>query len=224
MFIGHFGVGFGAKAAAPKVSLGTLFLAAQFIDLLWPTFLLLGIERVRIEPGATVVVPLDFVSYPISHSLLTVCGWALLVGGVYQVLLRDRRGALVLGLAVVSHWLLDAIVHRPDLPLLPGGTYLVGFGLWSSFTATLMIEFALFASGVWLYVRSTKAADALGHWTLWGLVCFFLIVHAANLLGPPPPNVTALAWVGQAQWLLVAWGYWVDRHRRSTDAHCAASR
>jgi hypothetical protein len=191
---------------------------------LWPTFLLLGIERVRIEPGATVVVPLDFVSYPISHSLLTVCGWALLVGGIYYVLRRDRRGALVLGLAVVSHWLLDAIVHRPDLPLLPGGAYLVGFGVWSSFTATLTIELALFASGVWLYVRSTRATDPLGHWTLLALIGFLVVVHAANLLGPPPPNVTALAWVGQAQWLLVAWGYWVDRHRRSTDAHCAASR
>jgi hypothetical protein len=217
MFIGHFGVGLGAKAASPKVSLGTLFLAAQFIDLLWPTFLLLGIEHVQIEPGATAVVPLDFVSYPISHSLVAVCGWALLVGGVYHVVRHDRRGATVLGLAVVSHWLLDAIVHRPDLPLVPGGSYVVGFGLWSSLTASLVVELGLFAFGVWLYARTTKATDALGHWAFVGLVGFLVVVHAASVFGPPPPNVTALAWVGQAQWLLVAWGYWVDRHRSSRD-------
>ncbi len=224
MFIGHFGVGFGAKALAPKPSLGTLFLAAQFIDLLWPTFLLLGLERVRIAPGTTAVVPLDFVSYPLSHSLLTVCGWALLVAVVYQVFRHDRRGAMVLGCAVVSHWLLDAIVHRPDLPLVPGVSYLVGFGLWSSFTATLVVELGLFAIGVWLYVWVTEATHALGHWTFWGLVGFLVVVHAANLLGPPPPNVTALAWVGQAQWLLVALGYWIDRHRRSSGPRCAVSR
>jgi hypothetical protein len=224
MFIGHFGVGLGAKAAAPRVSLGTLFLAAQFIDLLWPTFLLLGIEQVRIDPGATAVVPLDFVSYPISHSLATVCGWALLVAVAYYVVRHDRRGTVVLGLAVVSHWLLDAIVHRPDLPLVPGNAYVVGLGLWSSLIASLVVELGLFAVGVWLYARSTEAADALGRWTFRGLVGFLLVVHAANLFGPPPPSVTALAWVGQAQWLLVAWGYWVDRHRRPTEAYCAVSR
>jgi hypothetical protein len=217
MFIGHFGVGFGAKAAAPKVSLGTLFLAAQFIDLLWPTFLLLGVERVAIEPGATVVTPLDFVSYPFSHSLLAVFGWALFVAVVYQVVRRDPRGAVVLGLAVVSHWLLDAIVHRPDLPLVPGGTYLIGLGLWSSLSATLLVEVPIFAVGVWLYLRTTKPVDALGTWALWGLVAFLIVMYGANLFGAPPPNVAALAWVAQAQWLLVAWGYWVDRHRVSRD-------
>lgn len=86
MLIGHFGVGFGAKSAAPKVSLGTLFIAAQFIDLLWPTLLLLGVETVRIVPGATVVTPLLFEHYPISHSLIAVFGWAGLVGGIHFAL------------------------------------------------------------------------------------------------------------------------------------------
>jgi hypothetical protein len=214
MFIGHFGVGFGAKAAAPTVSLGSMFLAAQFIDLLWPTFLLLGVERVVIEPGATVVTPLLFVDYPISHSLLAVLGWASFVGGTHYVLRRERLGAVVLGLAVVSHWLLDAIVHRPDLPLVPGGGLLVGLELWSSLAATLLVEVSLFALGVWLYLRITQPVDAIGHWALWGLVAFLLMIYGANLFGAPPPSVTALAWVGQAQWLLVAWGYRVDRHRR----------
>ena len=215
MFIGHFGVGFGAKAAAPKVSLGSLFLAAQFIDLLWPTFLLLGIEQVRIDPTATKVTPLDFEYYPISHSLLAVLGWTVLVGVAYQLLRHYRRGAVVLGLAVVSHWLLDAIVHRSDLPLYPGSAYLVGFNLWSSLSATLAIELLIFFLGVWMYLRVTEPSDAVGEWSLWVLIAFLVVIYLANLFGPPPPNVTAMAWVGQAQWLLVAWGYWIDRHRRA---------
>ena len=121
MFLGHFGVAFGAKGAAPKTSLGTLILAALFIDLLWPTFLLLGIERVRIIPGITAVVPLDFEFYPFSHSLASVLLWSLGFGFAYRTLKHDDRGAFVLGLAVLSHWFLDAIVHRPDLPLYPIG-------------------------------------------------------------------------------------------------------
>jgi membrane-bound metal-dependent hydrolase YbcI (DUF457 family) len=214
MFIGHFGVGFGAKSAARKVSLGTLSLAAQFVDLLWPTFLLLGIERVRIAPGSTRVTPLDFEHYPFSHSLLAVLGWALLVAGVYHFVRRNLRGSFVLGLAVVSHWCLDALVHRPDLPWYPGGTHLAGLNLWSSLGATLVAEFAVFGLGVWLYCRATQASDPVGRWALWGLIVFLVVIYFANVFGSPPPNVTALAWVGQAQWLLVAWGYWIDRHRR----------
>lgn len=214
MFIGHFGVGFGAKAVAPRTSLGSLFLAAQFIDLLWPTFLLLGLETVRIEPGITRVTPLNFVDYPISHSLLGVTCWALLFAAAYIFLSRYPRGALVLGLAVFSHWLLDLIVHRPDLPLYPGSTELLGLGLWSSLGATLAVELPIFVLGLWLYLRTTRAVDGVGRWSLWGLVAFLVVIYFANLFGQPPPNVTVLAWVGQAQWLLVAWGYWVDRHRR----------
>ena len=213
MFIGHFGVGFGAKSAAPKVSLGSLFLAAQFIDLLWPTLLLLGIERVRIVPGATAVTPLMFDHYPVSHSLLAVLGWALLVGGVYLALRRDRIGALVLGVLVLSHWGLDALVHRPDLPLYPGGATLVGLDAWSSLPVTLALELPLFALGLWLYSRATSPADATGRWGLVALVVFLLVSYAGNLLGPPPPSAEAIAWVGHSQWLLVLWGYWIDKHR-----------
>lgn len=213
MFIGHFAVGFAAKAAAPRVSLGTLFLAAQFIDLLWPTLLLLGIERVRIEPGATRVTPLDFEHYPFSHSLAAVLLWSAGFALVYRALRRYPRGATVLGLALASHWLLDAVVHRPDLPIYPGGSYRVGLGLWSSLGATLVLELALFGFGVWLYTRRTRPVDAAGKWGLWTLTGFLVVIYAANLFGRPPPSVEAIAWVGQAQWLLVAWGYWLDRHR-----------
>lgn len=215
MFIGHFGVGFGAKAIAPNASLGSLFLAAQFIDLLWPTFLLIGVEKVRIEPGITRVTPLDFVNYPISHSLLAVVCWAALFAVVYLLVRRYPRGAIVLGLAVVSHWVLDLIVHRPDLPLYPGSANVFGLGLWSSVGATLAVELPIFVVGLWLYLRSTVASDAVGRWALWGLVVFLVAIYFANLFGEPPPNVTVLAWVGQAQWLLIVWGYWIDQHRRS---------
>lgn len=212
MFLGHFAVGFGAKRLAPRASLGTLLLAAQFIDLLWPTLVLLGVERVRIAPGITAVVPLDFEHYPISHSLFAVVGWALLFGAVYFLIRRDRRTSLVLGLAVLSHWLLDWITHRPDLPLFPGSAR-VGLGLWQSLPATLIVELSLFAVGVALYRRVTCAADRTGHWALWSLVILLVVIYAANLFGTPPPDATAIGWVGQAQWLLIAWGYWLDRHR-----------
>jgi membrane-bound metal-dependent hydrolase YbcI (DUF457 family) len=214
MFIGHFGAGFAAKSVASRVSLGTLLLAAQFIDLLWPLFLLLGIEQVSIEPGATVVTPLVFEHYPFSHSLLAVLLWALLVGTGYWLMQRDRAGALVVAFLVISHWLLDAIVHQPDLQLIPGGDIVVGLNGWSSLPLTLAIELPLFVLGVWLYTRTTRATDSVGRWGLAGLVAFLLLIYAGNLFGTPPPNADAIAWVGQSQWLLVLWGYWVDNHRR----------
>lgn len=213
MFIGHFGVGFAAKHVAPRVSLGTAFLAAQWIDLLWPTLLLLGMESVRIAPGATAVTPLVFEHYPISHSLLAVIGWAALVAGIFWAKRRNTRDALVVAALVVSHWLLDALTHAPDLPLAPGAAARVGLGLWNSPIAAHLVEGALFALGVWLYARSTRARDGVGRWAFVSLVVFLLVVHGANLLGPPPDNVQMIAWAGHAQWLLVAWGYWVDRHR-----------
>jgi membrane-bound metal-dependent hydrolase YbcI (DUF457 family) len=212
MFIGHFAVGFGAKRFAPGVSLGTLFLAAQFIDLLWPTLLLLGVERVQIAPGITAFTPLDFEHYPWSHSLLMVVVWGGLFGAVYYALRRDARASVVLAIAVLSHWLLDFFTHRPDLPLWPGATR-VGLGLWNSVSGTLAIEVGLFVCGVLLYLHSTHACDAVGRWAIWGLVALLGLIYAGNLLGPPPPSVTAIAWVGHAQWLLVAWAYWMDRHR-----------
>jgi len=116
---------------------------------------------------------------------------------------------------VVSHWVLDALTHRPDLPLVPGGAARIGLGLWHSLLASLVVELAIFAVGVGLYLRATHATDRIGSVALWSLVGFLLLVYFGNLFGTPPPSVTALAWVGQAQWLLVIWAYWIDRHRRA---------
>lgn len=218
MFLGHFGVGFGAKAAAPKTSLGTLFLAAQFVDLLWPTFLLVGLETVEIAPGITTVTPLDFTNYPITHSLVAALLWASLFAAAYYLLRRYPKGAWICGAAVLSHWLLDLLTHRPDLPLAPGTEARAGLGLWNSLPATLVVEFAIFAIGVWLYLRSTRALDRSGSVALWSLVGFLLFIYLSNIFGPPPPSTAAIAWVGQTQWLLVIWAFWIDRHRAADTA------
>lgn len=215
MFIGHFAVGFAAKAVAPRVSLGTLFLAAQFLDLLWPVLLLLGIERVSIVPGATAVTPLVFEHYPVSHSLAAVMGWAALFAAGHVLLRRNPAAAAVLAALVVSHWALDAIVHQPDLPLFSGSATVIGLNAWISLPLTLAIEVSLFALGVWLYSRATSPRDAVGRWSLAALVAFLMLVYAGNLFVAPPPSVEAVAWVGQLQWLLVLWGWWIDRHRRA---------
>ncbi len=213
MFIGHFGVGFGLKRQAPAVSLGTLFLGAQFLDLLWPSLLLLGVEHVEIVP-ATKGPPLNFTDYPVSHSLALVLVWAALFGGAFYAIRRHVTGSIICAIAVVSHWFLDLIVHHPDLPLLPGTTARYGFSLWDSTAGTLLVEGGIFAIGVWLYLRTTEAVDRIGHFGFLGLVGFLVLIHLANTFGDPPPSVTTVAWVGQAQWLLVLWAYWVDAHRR----------
>lgn len=215
MFIGHFAVGLGAKSIQPRISLGTLFIASQFIDLLWPLLLQLGVERVRIDPGNTATTPLDFVHYPVSHSLLTVVGWGLLLGFLYKVLRSDTRGGILVGLLVVSHWVLDLIVHRPDLPLYPGDAPMVGLGLWNSVPATLIVEGLFLIAGIYLYLRTTTHKNKKGLYGFWGLVGFLILINISNLLGPPPPSESALAWVGHLQWLFVAWAYWVDHNRKN---------
>ncbi|HXU44625.1 MAG TPA: hypothetical protein VN783_03805 [Thermoanaerobaculia bacterium] len=213
MFIGHFAVGFAGKRPAPRVSLGTLFLAVQFLDLLWPTFLLLGLEEVRIAPGKTAVNSFDFVSYPYSHSLLAALGWSVVFGVVYWLLRRSTRNALLLGLAVFSHWVLDYVTHIPDLPLTIGGSAKVGLGLWRSLSATLAVEFVLFIVGVVIYARATQARDRAGRFGLWSLVAFLIVAYLAATFSPPPTSIPAIAWGAQSVWLIVLWGYWVDRHR-----------
>jgi len=214
MFLGHFGLGFGAKKAAPDVSLGALFMAAQFADLLWPTLLLLGLEQVEVQPGATVMTPLNFASYPYSHSLLALAVWGALIGVAYSVLTRSRTLAgVTLGLLVLSHWFLDVLMHRPDVPLTLSGTARLGLGLWNSMAGTLAIELVLFFAGLALYARATAARDRVGSIGLWSLAGFLPVVYLAAIFGPPPPGARAVAWSAEAMWLLVAWGYWIDRHR-----------
>jgi len=213
MFIGHIAVGFAAKGAAPKASLGVLIGAASFLDLLWPVFLLLGWEHVRIEPGNTAFTPLAFDSYPFSHSLLAVLGWSALCGSLYWVIRRDRRGAGIVVALVVSHWLLDALSHRPDLPLTLAGSARVGLGLWNSVPATFLVEGTMFAAGIWLYATFTRAKDGIGRWAFALYVATLCLLYLASAFGPPPPNWRTLAWSGLVAILLAIWPAGFDRHR-----------
>ena len=215
MFIGHFAVGFAAKKLEPKVSLGTYFIAVQFADLLWSSLLLLGVEKVEIVPGITAVTPLDFVSYPISHSLLMITIWGAIFGLLYWLINKNSRAAWILGLCVVSHWVLDLLTHRPDLPLYPGNSPLLGLGLWNSVVGSQVVELTIFTIAIWIYVKSTTALNKKGSIGFWSLVGFFLLIHIGNLFGPPPPDINAIAWVGQLQWLFVIWAYWIDRNRET---------
>ncbi len=213
MFLGHYAVGLAAKKAVPKVSLGTLFLAGQLVDLLWPVFLLLGLEHVRIDPGNTVVTPFDFYDYPITHSLVGAVLWSCLFGLTYYLLKKEKRTAAVVGLVVFSHWILDLITHRPDLSLGLGGTTYFGLGLWNSFVGTIVVEAGLFAGAIVLYVRTTTAKDRIGSIGFWALVGILALIYVGNITGPPPPSASIVAVAGNASWLFVLWAYWVDKHR-----------
>jgi len=216
VFIGHFAVGLAAKRAVPEVSLGTLFLAAQLADLVWPTLVLLGLEAFAIRPGITAVTPLDFIRYPYSHSLVALAAWGAALGIAYFLWKRKAWAAAVLAAVVLSHWLLDYVTHRPDLPLTLTGAERFGLGLWHSRIATLAVEGLLFGACVWLYARTTRPLDRAGRWAFIAFVAFLVVVYVANVFGPPPPSVAAVAWTAQAIWLLVAWGYWIDRHRAAS--------
>jgi hypothetical protein len=215
MFIGHAAVALAAKPLAPRTSLALLLAAAFWVDMVWPLFLLLGIEQVRIDPGNTAFTPLDFVHYPWTHSLAAALAWSALFG--LACLRSGKRVALILGLLVFSHWVLDAVSHRPDLPLWPGSMTLVGLGLWNSVPATMLVEGAMFAAGVWLYVRSAPSRDRVGTRAFWGLVGFLVLAYLGNVFGPPPPSVPAIAIAGLAGGILfTAWAWWADRHRGPT--------
>lgn len=214
MFLGHYALAFGAKRIVPSVSLGTMFMACQFADLLWPTLLLLGVERVEIDPGNTLVTPLNFVSYPYSHSLVMLLVWAAVFALLYRAIRGWRPVSMAaLALLVFSHYVLDAMTHRPDLPITIGGTRKLGLGLWNYPGTTLAVESAMFLAGLGLYVTVTRERDRTGKVGLWALIATLAAIYFAALYGPPPPNTHAVAIAGHLSWLFVLWAYWIDRHR-----------
>lgn len=217
MFIGHAAVALAAKPLLPRVNLALPLAAVFWVDLVWPVLLLAGVERVRIDPGNTAFTPLDFVHYPWTHSLAAVIGWSVLFG--LACLKCGKREALILGLLVFSHWVLDALSHRPDLPLWPGSETMIGLGLWNSVPWTMIVEGAMFAAGVWIYARSAPSRDRVGTWAYWGLIGFLVLAYLGNVFGPPPPNVQAIAIAGIAGGVLfTALAWWIDRHRGATAA------
>jgi hypothetical protein len=214
MFLGHYALAFGAKKVAPAVSLGTLFLACQFADLLWPTLLLLGLEQVAIDPGNTLVTPLNFISYPYSHSLVMLLVWAAVLALLYRAIRGPQPVAVTTVAALVfSHYLLDVLTHRPDMPITIGGAQKIGLGLWNYPGTTLAVESAMFLAGLALYVSVTREKDRTGRIALLALIATLAAIYFAALYGPPPPNAQAVAIAGHLSWLFVLWAYWIDRHR-----------
>ena len=214
MFLGHYALAFGAKRMAPAVSLGTLFMACQFADLLWPTLVMLGLEIVEIDPGNTLVTPLNFVKYPYSHSLVMLVVWSTVFALLYFAIRRGRAGAITVGVLVLSHYVLDVITHRPDMPVTIGGATRLGMGLWNYPGTTLATESAMFIIGATMYASVTRERDRLGKLGLSALVATLVAIYFAALWGPPPPNSQSVAIAGHLSWLFVLWAYWVDRHRQ----------
>ena len=214
MFIGHFAVGFASKRVAPKSSLAVLLAAPLLADLLWPVFLLLGLERVEVTPSSNPFLNLAFVSYPWSHSLVMGLFWAALFAGIYYAVTRYAPGTVMIAIGVVSHWVLDVITHRPDMPLSPWSSRLFGLGLWESVPATLVIEGIMFIAGIWIYTGATRARDRIGRYGWWGLVGFTTVGYVMSLLPATPPSVTVIGWTGLSLGIVTAvWAWWADRHR-----------
>ncbi len=203
MFLGHFAVALAASGRERRLRLGTSVLAAQWPDTLWPAFLLAGVERVSIVPGDTAFTPLRFDHYPWSHSLVAVVAWAALFGATLFVRTRSRAAALLSAALVISHWILDVITHRPDVPLGPEGPML-GLGLWNSVAATVIVESLMFAGAVAYYAR--RRTTGAGFWTL---IAVLVAIDVANILGPPPPSVTAIA--GSCLVLMPVVWFWGNR-------------
>lgn len=218
MFIGHYALGLAAQRAAPRTSLGTLFVAPTLADLLWPVFLLLGWEHSHVVPGPNPFLTLWLDDIPYSHSLVTLTVWGALFGYLYWRRRGDKRAALVIGLLVVSHWVLDVITHRPDMPLYPGSPNL-GLGLWNSPAATMIVEGVMLIAGVAIYTRVTRARDGIGRWGFWALIALVAVSYVVSSTVPTPTSQTALAIGGIIfGWVFVLFGWWVDRHREAIPA------
>jgi len=217
VFAGHLAAALGAKRVAPRAPLGAYVAAAYGLDLIWPVLVLAGIERVSIAPGNTAFTALAFDSYPWSHSLLLAAAWSALAGLLAGRWLHDRRAGWAIGIVVLSHWFLDLIVHRPDLPLWPGGP-VVGLGLWNSVSGTMAVEGLLFAVGIVLYTGATWPRDRVGRWALVSLLVFVGALWAVQPFSPPPPSAHAVALTALSLVLLPLWAQWAERHRRIADA------
>lgn len=214
MVVGHFAVGFAAKRVAPRVSLGTLQLASVFPDLLVCGLLFAGIEHIRITPGITVYSYLDAYDIAISHSLVMDVIWSALLAAVYFRRHHDSRGSWVLFVAVLSHWMLDVVSHRADMPIAPGVHRLLGLGLWNSLPATFAIEGALWLFGIVVYARATRRTDRLGTYGLWTVVSLLTLAWIALPFRPAPPSpLASVLRAAMFDLAVLAWAYWVDRHR-----------
>lgn len=215
MFIGHFGLSFAAKKLAPKVSLATLFIATQLPDILWPLMLMFNIEKVAISPGYTEMNAFEFLYYPYTHSLFMGLVWGIVAALIYAFIKKDTRGAIVVGLCILSHWFFDLVVHRADLPLSPFSDYKVGWGLWNHVAATLILESIIFFGGLFIYTRITRSKNKKGSWGLGFLTALLILVTITNTFGPTPTALHTSLYVTLIvlMVILVLFAGWVDKNR-----------
>jgi hypothetical protein len=221
MFLGHYGAALALKRAEPKLSLGTLFVAAQLADVLWGGFLLLGWEHARLDP-ANRLLPIEFTDYPISHGLVALLIWSLVAAALYyswptRDTTRHWQAAAVVGVAVLSHFPLDLLVHVRDLPLIGNESPKVGLGLWNHPTAALLAELASLTAGLGVYIALRSNRHPVRPVRLAVLVLVLLATYFAAQNGPVP---TSLKVVGVSDLVLLltlaALAGWADR--RATPA------
>jgi len=218
MLVGHYGVGFAAKRFAPQTSLGTLVLAALFADLLGWALVVTGIEHFAIRPGITTTNPLDLYDYPISHSLAADAAWGVLFAAGYYLVRKYWRGSLLIFVVVMSHWFLDLIAHRADMPLAPGIHKYYGLGLYNSRPGMIAVEGLIWLSGIVIYLRATRSKKRLGAYVLWIGTALLTWVWLVSLKGLPPPGTIVQAGISSLLFMIVtvAWAYWLDHLRVST--------
>ena len=212
MFVGHLAVAFASKRLRPEVSLGWFVAAATTLDLVWPLFMLLGVEQVRIAAVGTGFNRLVFDSYPWSHSLLMAVIWGAALAAIARWRGVAAPAAYLIALLVVSHWVLDFITHAPDMPLWPGSSPRLGLGLWNSVPGTLALEGALWLGTITLYVKVRRPTGWLGPLALWSLVAISTVMWGAGPWSPPPPTPRALAWFALIGWIIVPWSVLADKY------------
>ncbi|MBD0831579.1 metal-dependent hydrolase [Aestuariibaculum sediminum] len=208
MFIGHYAIGLLSKRSNALPSLALMFIAVQLLDLIWPILVLLNVENLSIDPGNTKLTHLSFDFYPYSHSLLFALVWSIIFGAGYFFFTKNKNGALLLGGLVFSHWILDFLTHKPDLPLSPFSEIKVGLGLWNHPVLEIILEMLMFTLGAVLYYKSPVYKRKVPFWLLIG---FLTLIHVMNIIGPPPPNTMAVAWSANLMWLIIIWAWWIEK-------------
>ncbi len=209
MFVGHYGVSFAAKLGERRVPLWVWFIAVQWLDVVWSVLVLMGIEKLRIVPGFTEANALDLYYMPYTHGLPGSVALSLVFGGIVALLTTGRGMTILLvAAASFSHWVLDLVVHIPDLPLYDN-TAKVGFGLWRHVIVSFPLEIILLGLGAWLYARQFTFAGDRGKYIFWGFVTFAAVAQVYANFGPPPSSPQSMAVIALAFYaglaLLAAW-------------------
>jgi membrane-bound metal-dependent hydrolase YbcI (DUF457 family) len=222
MFVGHYAASLALKKVDKDISLGMLFLAVQFVDILFFPFVLMGIENFNIVMNYTDATHFELDFLPYTHSLFASFFWAAVVYALFRFFptkntINKNKTAVILGVAVISHWFLDLIVHTPDLPLLSNNTVKFGFGLWNNAVATYLLEAVFLLVGLGIYLKSTKSNTFVGKYGMIIFVVLMLVINANNIFGPPFGNDVTTMSISALIMYFVFGGvaFWLDRKRNT---------